>query len=114
MDWGLPQLIKLEKYFRYYQIMLIDQSYSSTHMTLYLNTIDKFKKYMLLNTDKHYDVIESMISYLNISYYCDLCKTGFDHPEEHNCISICKAFQRRNCRPDFKIKCQNWDLFIQK
>ena len=42
MDWSIPQLIKLEKYLRYYQIMLIDQSYSLTHMPIYLNTIDKF------------------------------------------------------------------------
>ena len=34
MDWGNPQLIKLEKYFRHYQIMFIDQSYSLTHMPI--------------------------------------------------------------------------------
>jgi hypothetical protein len=54
-----------------------------------------------------------MDSYLNKSYFCDLCKKGFDHPEEHNCISICKACNRMNCRLDFKLKCQNCDLFIQ-
>ena len=52
-----------------------------------------------------------MASYLNKSYYCDLCKTGFDHTEEHNCISICKACQCMNCRQDFRIKCRNCDLF---
>jgi hypothetical protein len=113
-DWGIAQIIRLERYFKYYQIMLIDQSYSLTNMPFYLNTIDKFEKYIyLLNSDKHYDVIESMASYLNKSYFCDLCKKGFDHPEEHNCISICKACNRMKCRLDFKLKCQNCDLFIQ-
>ena len=36
-----------------------------------------------------------------------------NQPEEHKCITICKACQRMNCRPDFQVKCQNCELFIQ-
>ena len=113
---GINELIKIEKCYKYYQIMLIDSTYKITNKPLYLNTTDKFSRYIYLlyiHEDQHYNVIESMASYLFKSYYCDLCKKGFDHPEEHNCISICKACLRMNCRMDFKIKCKNCELFIQ-
>ena len=41
-----------------------------------------------------------MTSYLFKSYYCDLRKIAFDHPEEHSCVTVCKACQRILCRPD--------------
>ena len=111
---GLQDLIALEGYFKEYQIMLIDKTYRLTNNPIYLNQSEKFNKYLyLLHTDDHYNVLDSMASFLNKSYYCDLCKKGFDHTEFHNCITICKACQRMNCSPDFKIKCQNCDLLIQ-
>ena len=111
---GINDLINLEAYFKDYQIMLIDASYKITNKPLYLNQTTKFNKYLyLFHTGDHYNVIESMPAYVNKAYYCDLCKIGFDHTVEHSCVTICKACQRMHCRPDFKIKCQNCDLFIQ-
>ena len=111
---GINDLINLEAYFKDYQIMLIDQSYKITNKALYLNQTTKFNKHIyLFHTGDHYNVVESMAAYLFKSYYCDLCKMGFDHPEEHNCVTVCKACQRMNCRQDFQLKCQNCDLFIQ-
>ena len=110
----INDIINLENYFKEYQIMVIDASYKITNNPIYLNKIDKFNKHLyLFHTGDHYNVIESMGSYLNKSYYCNLCKKGFDHIEEHNCITICKACQRMNCRPDFQVKCQNCELIIQ-
>ena len=53
-----------------------------------------------------------MSSYLNKSYYCNLCKKGFDHIEEH-CSTINKACLLMNCRPDFQVKGLNCELIIQ-
>ena len=89
---GISDLINLEAYFKDYQIMLIDQSYKITNKALYLNQTSKFNKHIyLFHTGDHYNVVESMAAYLFKSYYCDLCKMGFDHPEEHNCVTVCKA-----------------------
>ena len=78
-------LIKLEAYFKHYQIMLIDESYKLTNKILYLNRQDKFNKYIyLLHTGDHFNVIEPIGSYLFKSYCCDICKKLFDHTEEHN------------------------------
>ena len=71
----------------------------------------KFNKHSyIFHAGDYYNVIESMGSHLNKSYYCNLCKEGFDHIEEHNCITICKACQRMNCKPDCQVKCQNCEL----
>ena len=95
--------------------MLIDKTYKLTNKILYLNQQDKLNKYIyLLHVADHNNVIDSMCSYLGKSYYCDLCKKGFDHTEEHNCITICKARNRMNCRQNFKVKCRNCALFTQK
>ena len=94
--------------------MLIDETYKLTNKILYLNRQDKFNKYIyLLHVGDHYNVIDSMSSYLIKSYHCDICKNGLDDSEEHNCITICKACNRMNCRQDFKVKCRNCALFTQ-
>ena len=68
----LNDLIKLETYFKHYQIMLIDETYKLKNQILFLNRRDKFNKVIyLLHVGDHYNVIESMGSYLNKSYYCD-------------------------------------------
>ena len=54
-----------------------------------------------------------MASYLNKSYFCELCKKGFDHTRVHSCVIICKACNRLNCRKDFRIKCFSCDYYIQ-
>ena len=94
--------------------MLIDESYKLLNKIIYLNNQDKFNKYIyLLHVGDHFNVIESMGSYLFKSFYCDLRKKGFDHTEEYNRIAICKACNRMNCRQDFKVKCRNCALFTQ-
>ena len=60
--------------------------------------------------------IESIKSKLFVSRRIstnDLCKKGFDHTEEHYCITIYKACNRMNCRKYFKVKCRNCALFTQ-
>ena len=113
---------KLESYFKQYQIMLIDETYKLTNCqtnrqmcTITLqNHNDKFNNFIyLIHVGDHFNVIDSMSSYLFKSYYWDLCKKGFDHTEEHNCIIIGKACNRMNCRQDFKVKCRNCELFTQ-
>ena len=94
--------------------MFIDESYKLTNIILYLNHQDKFNKYIyLLHTGDHFNVIDSLSSYLFKSYYCDLCIKAFDHTEEHSCKTICKACNRMNGRQDFKVKCRNCALFTQ-
>ena len=59
---GINELIKIEKYYKYYQIMLIDSTYKITNRPLYLNTTDPFSRYIYLlyiREDYHYNVIES-------------------------------------------------------
>ena len=63
---GINELIKIEKCYKYYQIMLIDSTYKITNKPLYLNTTDKFSRYIYLlyiHEDHNYNVIESMASY---------------------------------------------------
>ena len=42
----INDLIKLEAYYKHYQIMLIDETYNLTNKILYLKHQDKFNKYI--------------------------------------------------------------------
>ena len=100
----INDLIRLESYFKHNQIMLIDETYKLTNKILYLNRQDKFNKYIyLFHVGDHYNVIDSMSSNFFKSYYCDICKKGFDQTEEPNCITICKACNLMNCLQDVKL-----------
>ena len=94
--------------------MVINENYKLNNKPIYLNTIDKFNKFIyLLHTENHFNVITSMARYLNKSYFCDLCKKGFDHYREHTCANTCKACGRLNCREDFRINCKICNIIIK-
>lgn len=39
--------------------------------------------------DGHFDVITKMTGFLNMSYFCEHCKKGYDHKEKHACNNPC-------------------------
>ncbi|XP_053378482.1 uncharacterized protein LOC128548112 [Mercenaria mercenaria] len=45
----------------------------------------------LYSHDNHYDVITSMSGFLNRVYYCQKCRKGYDHKEQHGCNDPCKT-----------------------
>ena len=74
---------------------MIDKNYN----TIYLNEETNFKKHIyLIHIENHFNVILSMASFYNKSYFCDYCKKAYDNQKEHNCAVICKACKRRNCQ----------------
>jgi len=60
----------------------------------------------LLKSNSHYDGCTSFQGVVNRSYWCDLCKKGYDHEDakNHPCEGrICKACGRKDGCPDYRI-----------
>ena len=63
---GLQEIKELERYFKDYQIMVFRYNIKIFKYPIYLNTVDKFSKYIYvaLNKNNHYVSVLSMKSYL--------------------------------------------------
>ena len=93
---GINELKKLEIYFKYYQLNIIDSRPSGFHEPLYVGKPNKHHVYIAY-TGTHYNVIKSMKVYCKRIYYCHLCKIGYNNLRSHKCIQNCQNCQRNNC-----------------
>ena len=58
-----------------------------------------------MHRENHFYLVRSIKSYLNRSYFCDLCKVGFGSRVNHSCKMICEMCKSMNCQVENKIKC---------
>ena len=105
--WGIPELKIIEDHLKDYQIVLYDNN-PKLHKPIYYNKNRTFLKYIYIiysQDEKHYDVILSMKRLLDRSYYCDLCKIGYNQLGDHKCSNTCSFCYRYGCKLYEKIKC---------
>jgi hypothetical protein len=95
---GIPEISNLEKYFVWYQIMLLDKE-GKINEPLYLNTLENhFTKYIYIaHYEKHFYIIQKPHIYFNRSFWCHKCKIGFNDCHHHKCRNTCKSCLRINC-----------------
>ena len=112
---GIHEMKELEMYFKDYQIMVFRYNTQIFKYPIYLNSVDKFSKfiYIALDKDNHYVSVLSMKSYLGKSYYCDFCKHGYDLLNRHKCSFLCDSCRQPNCIKEYERKCSNCSLKIQ-
>ncbi len=109
---GIFELKLIEEYFVEYQIMLFHHNVVTHKTPIYLNNDKKFDKhlYVILDNKRHYSAVISMKAYLEKSYYCHFCKTGYNNLTDHRCVNLCFACKRYNCIStnlnETCIKCQ--------
>jgi hypothetical protein len=97
---GKEQIKLVEDYFKDYQIMVINGN-GKDDSPIHLNMDRKFSKYIYLCLyENHYYVINSMKIFTNRSYYCDVCKIGFQCRGEHKCNNVCRYCNRLSCIED--------------
>ena len=81
---------------------MIDKNYN----TIQLNEENSFKKHIyLIHIENHYNVILSMASFYNKSYFCDYCKKAYDYQKDHSCPVMCKACKQKNCKYENVKQC---------
>ena len=103
---GIVQIRELENYFQDYQLMVIPFDYKFSKTPEYLNDSREFKKNIyLMQRENHFYLVRSMKSYLNRSYFCDLCKVGYGSRVSHSCKMICEMCKSTNCQVEIKITC---------
>ena len=93
---GINELKKLEIYFKYYQLNIIDSRENAFNQPLYVGKPNKYHLYIAY-TGTHYNVIKSMNNYSKRTYYCHLCKIAYNNLRSHKCIQNCSSCQRNNC-----------------
>ena len=93
---GIKEAKLLEMYFRHYQITIIDMRQNTIQEPYFIGTPNA-KHIYIAYTGSHYNVIKSMKVFTKKSYYCDLCKIGYNNLRSHKCIINCSYCQRQNC-----------------
>ena len=83
---GIDEIKQFQSTLTGYQIKVVSKEYFNT--TIYSGPVAGRKIY-LYHHDDHYDVLTSMATFLNRSYYCDTCQKGYDHKENHECNDVC-------------------------
>ena len=99
---GLEHVKILEDYFGY-QITIYDENYSYSKKPIYIGELKNKFIYLYYSTkDKrgHYDVIKSMSSFFNASYFCDFCKNKYEVKFYHRCKFICFKCKEINCKDE--------------
>jgi len=97
---GINEFKILEKYFKYYQITIINGDLNQDY--IYIGPQNK-KCIYICYTNSHYHVIKSMKHFLNRQYFCDICKKGYTNKNTHICPGICKSCHRRECLDDIEF-----------
>ena len=94
---GIPELKKIEQYFKEYCITLFDGNKPKYSDSIYRGLVNSHFNYLIL-TKTHYNVINSMPAHLGRVYYCDYCMQGYDSNISHSCINLCKCCKSFECK----------------
>ena len=109
---GIEEIKQIELFFEEYCITVFDGNAPKSCKYIYKG--QKNKKFLnLCYTESHYNVINSMPAFLNVSYYCNYCRVGYDSAYLHNCEELCKCCKSFECNKRFNnqiIKCKNCNI----
>ena len=93
---GIDEFKKVERYFKFYQITIINGDEMIGDNYVYIGPPNK-KHIYICYTKSHYNVIKSMKQFLNRQYYCDYCKKGYANQTNHKCAAKCSTCIRFDC-----------------
>jgi len=103
---GLEEIVKIEKYFKNYQVYIIDRN--SNYEFIYKGPEQQMKIFMLKNNN-HFDLITSLPSFFETRNFCLKCLKGYENFEYHKCNNVCKSCRSRYCvnRGEELYRCSN-------
>ncbi|CAF0964145.1 unnamed protein product [Brachionus calyciflorus] len=99
----------IENYLKNYQITVISCDGKLDKMPIYIGE-PKDKFIYISYTGSHYNVITSMKSFYNRSYYCNYCKIAYQNAEKHKCRNKCNSCNRSKCPIESLINCEKRNL----
>ena len=94
---GIPEIKQIERYLKYYSISMLDGKKGFQEQRFYYKgPANKYFIYILF-TESHYNVIKSMKALLDVSYYCNFCKKGYNDNDDHTCSETCFCCKKQGC-----------------
>ena len=99
---GLPELVKFQNVLPDYQIKVL--TLGRPHMVTYAGPLSESgRRILLIQDNEHFDGCTSFGAFLNKSYFCHDCNSGFDRDtyDAHPCNKQwCRSCYSRDC-PDY-------------
>ena len=93
-EYTIEDLSAFERALPGYQLSIV----STSHMnSLIYSGTPSDKRIILLHHNSHFDLLTSLPSFFNRSYYCDKCKIGYNDRLRHRCKKICEGCARMGC-----------------
>ena len=109
---GIQELQQIEAFLEDYCITVLDGNAPKSCKYIYKGS--KNKKFInICYTETHYNVINSMPAFMNVVYYCNYCRIGYNSAYVHNCIELCKCCKSFECQQNNKYqltKCKNCNI----
>ena len=114
----IQDLIKVEKYLKDYQFIIIDGDIMSE--IVYAGDY-KEKKVILFYHDNHYDTIKSLPAFFSRQYFCYKCLKPYSVFQNHPCNEVCKKCKTdgcietsRNVKCDFcMVQCRSNECYLK-
>jgi G:T-mismatch repair DNA endonuclease (very short patch repair protein) len=100
---GLPELARIESYFKEYQLVVFDVLCPRVHKYIYCGP-SKTKYIYLFLYENHFYTIRSPAVFFAKEYFCDLCKLAFKR-KIHKCPYLCSMCKREECLFEMMINC---------
>ena len=80
----ISDMAELEKYFKKYKLVLLDENYIDSEKVIYVNNKQKFEKIIYIQCSTGgFNVIDSMESYCGKYYFCEHCTDIFSYVRDH-------------------------------
>ena len=77
-------MVELEKYFKKYKLVLLDENYIDSVKGIYVNNKQKFERIIYIQCSiDGFNVIDSMRSYCGKYYFCEDCTDIFSYVRDH-------------------------------
>ncbi|XP_053406272.1 uncharacterized protein LOC128559126 [Mercenaria mercenaria] len=83
---GMEEVKKFQNVLPKYQIIVLSKEHFNS--IIYEGPEGRIPVYLYLH-DGHFDVITKITAFLNRSYFCQLCKKGYNTKETHRCNYPC-------------------------
>ena len=104
---GVTEIVQIERFLKFYSITIYDgENNVFNNKYIYTGPPNKYFIYILY-TKSHYNALLSMLAFLDKCYFCDYCKSGYDHSTGHSCKYTCKSCKRQDCtKTESTLKCK--------
>ncbi len=94
---GIPEVKQFQRYLTEYEINIVSADHQNSIIYPEQPTTTKAKRLFLFLHGNHYDIITSMPSFLDRSYFCCDCRKAYNSTVQHLCPAMCDLCRGLEC-----------------